>query len=144
MALLDGFQLVELQDKVEDCYLTVTEKALKLNRATARTLGLPGMIRFYTNGKRLQVAVAPTNLDDENGIDFTFEETGRERPILIKEPHVLAAVKELVVLEKEGQNLSLQIKGLVYPEEKVIIFDLNEATESIVKPRGRRKQAEKG
>lgn len=55
-----------------------------------------------------------------------------------KEPAVLKAVQKIAILEKNGTNLALTMKGLAYPEDKVIIFDLGEAVETIVKPRGRR------
>ena len=142
MGLLDGFKVVELKEKLEDCYLTVTDKSIKFNRATARTLGLPKAVNLFMNEKKLRIAVAPTSVKDENGIDFTFDETGRENPILIKEPMALAAVKKLAVLEKDGNKLSLQMKGYFYPEDMAIVFDLTEAVETVLKPRGRKKRSE--
>ena len=144
MGLLDGFKLVELTDKIEECYLTITSKTLKFNRACARTLGLPEKMHLFINDKKLQIAIAPADKEDEDGIDFTYDEDGRDRPILVKESRVLAAVNEIAVLEKDGTKLSLLIHGVVYPEDKVIIFDLGEAVESEVKPRGRRKTKEEG
>ena len=144
MGLLDGFKLVELTDKIEECYLTITSKTLKFNRACARTLGLPEKMHLFINDKKLQIAIAPADKEDEDGIDFTYDEDGRDRPILVKESRVLAAVNEIAVLEKDGTKLSLLIHGVVYPEDKVIIFDLGEAFESEVKPRGRRKTKEEG
>lgn len=44
------------------------------------------------------------------------------------------------MLERNGTNLMLTIKGVVYPDEKVIIYDLGEAEESIIKPRGRKRK----
>ena len=143
MGLLDGFKLVELTDKIEDCYLTITSKTLKFNRACARTLGLPEKMHLFINDRKLQIAIAPADREDEDGIDFTYDEDGRDRPIQVKESHVLAAVNEIAVLEKDGTKLSLLIQGVVYPEDKVIIFDLGEAVASEVKPRGRRKTKEK-
>ncbi len=46
-----------------------------------------------------------------------------------------------MVLEKDGIGLSLTIKGTAYPENKAIIYDLNEVEESVVKPRGRKKKS---
>ena len=144
MGLLDGFKLVELTDKIEECYLTITSKTLKFNRACARTLGLPEKMHLFIHDKKLQIAIAPADKEDEDGIAFTYDEDGRDRPILVKESRVLAAVNEIAVLEKEGMKLSLLIHGVVYPEDKVIIFDLGEAVESEVKPRGRRKSRKEG
>ena len=46
----------------------------------------------------------------------------------------------MTTLERNGTNLMLIIKGVVYPDEKVIIYDLGEAEESIIKPRGRKRK----
>lgn len=142
MALLDGFKVIELKEKIEDSFLTITAKSLKLNRATARVLGLPQKVHFLLNEKRMQIALEPTGASDEDGIDFTFEAEGRDNPIYVKEPAVLKAIQKMAVLEKNGTNLALTIKGVVYPEEKVIIYDLGEAVETVVKPRGKRPKAE--
>lgn len=138
MSVLDGFKVIELREKVEDTYLTITAKSLKLNRATARVLGLPKSVHFLINEKRMQIAIEAASAEDEDSVDFTFEDTGRDNPIYVKEPAVLKAVQKIAILEKNGTNLALTMKGLAYPEDKVIIFDLGEAVETIVKPRGRR------
>ena len=138
MALLDGFKLIELKEKVEESTLTITEKALRFNRGTARDLGRPEKVRFFVNEKLLQLAVVPTQTDDEDGVDFSYEEDSREKPITVKEPAVLAALKKLIVLEKDGQAIQLVLKGSVYLEERTVIYDLTEAETVTVKPRGRR------
>ena len=50
------------------------------------------------------------------------------------------AVQKLAVLERDGVKLTQTIKGLAYPDEKVIIYDLLESVETVVKPRGRKKK----
>lgn len=140
MALLDGFKVIPLKEKIGDTYLTISEKSLKLNRATAVILGKPEKVRFLLNEKRMQVAITPATADDEDSIDFTFEEGGREKPIYIRESAVLKAIQKLTVLERDGVKLTQTIKGLAYPDDKVIIYDLGEAVEAVVKPRGRRKK----
>jgi hypothetical protein len=138
MALLDGFKLIELKEKVEESTLTITEKVLRFNRGTARDLGRPEKVRFFVNEKLLQLAVVPTSADDEDGVDFSYDEDSREKPISVKEPAVLAALKKLAVLEKDGQAIQLVLKGNVYLEERTVVYDLTEAETMVVKPRGRR------
>ena len=140
MALLDGFKIIPLKEKVDDTYLTISEKSLKLNMATAKTLGMPGWVHFLLNEKRMQIAITPAKQEDEDAVLFAVEETGREKPIYVKEPGLLKAIQKLAVLERNGIKLTQTIKGLVYPEDKVIIYDLGEAVETEVKPRGRRKK----
>lgn len=138
MALLDGFRLIELKEKAEESTLTISAKSLKFNRGTARDLGRPPKIRFLVNEKLLQLAVVPAQDGDEDGVDFSFDENSREKPIFVKEPAVMNAVKNLAVLEKEGQAVQLLLKGTVYLEERIIIYDLTEAETVLVKPRKRR------
>ena len=138
MALLDGFKVIPLQEKVEDTYLTITNNSLKFNRASARTLGLPGRILLLTNDKRIQIAITPAKPDDEDGVDFSFEEGSREKSICVKEPMIIKNIKKLIGTEEKGRNLEFKIKGVAYPEEKVIIFDMGEAVATPVKTRGRR------
>ena len=74
MALLDGFNVIPLKDKIGDLYLTITAKSLKFNRANARALDLPENIKILLNEKNNQLAIIPARADDENGIPFSFEE----------------------------------------------------------------------
>ena len=52
MTLLDGFKVIPLKERFEDSYLTISEKSLKLNRATAKILGDPRMVVFLLNEKK--------------------------------------------------------------------------------------------
>ena len=140
MALLDGFKVIPLKEKVEDTYLTISEKSLKLNMATAKILGMPEHVLFLLNEKRMQIALTPAKPEDENAVDFKVDERGRKKPIYVKEPAILKAIQKLAVLERDGVKLTQTIKGLAYTEEKVIIYDLGESVEAIVKTRGRKKQ----
>lgn len=140
MALLDGFKVIPLKEKVDDTYLTISERSLKLNRATAVILGMPDQVQFLLNEKRMQIAITPAKQGDEDAVDFSVEEGKREKPIYVKEPGILKAVQKLAVLERDGIKLSQTIKGLAYPEDKVIIYDLTESVEAVVKPRGRKKK----
>ena len=142
MALLDGFKVIPLKEPVEETYLTISEKSLKLNYATARILGMPKHVRFLHNEKRMQIAIAPTEATDEDAVAISVEASGREKPIYIKEPAILKAVQKMAVLERDGIKLTQTIKGLPYPDEKAIIYDLGESVEAVVKPRGRRKKEE--
>lgn len=140
MALLDGFKVIPRTEKIEDSYVTITARSLRFNRATARILGLPKKVNLLSNEKRMQIAIAPAKEDDEDGVDFTFEEGGREKPIYVKDMMILKGINQLTVLEKDGTNLALTIRGAAYPDDRVIIYDLNEAEETVVKPRGRKKK----
>lgn len=140
MALLDGFKVIPLKERFEDSYLTISEKSLKLNNATAKILGSPQMVLFYLNEKKMQIALTPADPTNEDAVLFVSEIGGKEKPIYVKDPAILKAVHKLTVLQKDGVKVTQTIKGVAYPEEKVIIYALSESVEEIVKPRGRRKK----
>lgn len=140
MTLLDGFKVIPLRERFEDSYLTISEKSLKLNRATAKILGDPQMVVFLLNEKKMQIALTPAKPDEEDAVLFAFELSGREKPIYVKEPAILKAIHKMTVLQKDGVKVTQTIKGVAYPEEKVIIYALSESIEEVVKPRGRRKK----
>ena len=139
-SLLDGFTVIPLKEKIDDTYMTISQKSLKFNTATAKILGEPAYVRLLLNGKRLQIAIEPTKADDENAVDFTIEEGKREKWIYVREPGILKEIQKVAVLERDGLKLTQTVKGLAYPDEKVIIYDLTESVESVVKTRGRRKK----
>ncbi|MBR3261976.1 MAG: hypothetical protein IKF93_02545, partial [Lachnospiraceae bacterium] len=64
----------------------------------------------------------------------------REKWIYVREPGILKEIQKVAVLERAGVKLTQTVKGLAYLDEKVIIYDLTESVESVVKPRGRRKK----
>lgn len=140
MALLDGFKVIPLKEKFDDPYLTISEKSLKLNNVTAKILGSPTMVLFHLNEKKMQIALTPAKADDEDAVLFMSESGGREKPIYVKEPAILKAIQKMTVLQKDGVKVTQTIKGVAYPDEKVIIYALSESVEEIVKPRGRRKK----
>ena len=129
-----------MKEKVDDTYLTISERSLKLNKATAQILGMPEHVQFLINEKRMQIAITPAKPGDEDAVDFTVEEGKREKPIYVKEPGILKTIQKLAVLEKDGVKLTQTIKGLSYPDDKVIIYDLLESVGTVVKPRGRKKK----
>lgn len=139
-SLLDGFTVIPLKEKIDDTYMIISQKSLKLNIATAKILGEPAYVRFLINTKRLQIAIEPTKANDENAVDFTMEEGKREKWIYVREAGILKEIQKVAVLERTGVKLTQTVKGLAYPNEKVIIYDLTESVEAVVKPRGRRKK----
>ena len=109
MTLLDGFKVIPLRERFEDSYLTISEKSLKLNRATAKILGDPQMVVFLLNEKKMQIALTPAKPDEEDAVLFAFELSGREKPIYVKEPAILKAIHKMTVLQKDGVKVTQTI-----------------------------------
>lgn len=140
MALLDGFKVIPLKEKVGDTYLTISGRSLRFNSETAKILGMPGQVHFLFNEKRMQIAIEPAKPGDEDGVAFDVKDDIKKKPIYVKEPAILKQIQKVAVLERDGLRLTQTIKGVAYPDEKVIIYDLGESVEAVVKPRGRRKE----
>ena len=142
MALLDGFKVMPLREKLDDSYLIISEKSLKFNYGTVKLLQNPGLVQLMLNEKRMQIAIRPARVNDDDIIPFATQGDGKEKPIYVKEPMIQKALRNITVLEQDGVKLTQTIKGHFYPEEKVIIYDLGESVGTVVKPRGRRKKGQ--
>jgi hypothetical protein len=75
--------------------------------------------------------------------DLSEGDTAYENSILVRNARVMAEVGKLAALEKNGQTVTLQVKGMVYPDDKVVIFDFVEAVENVAKPRAGRRGSKK-
>ena len=59
-SLLQGFEEVQLVKPVGKTVLTVTDSAIRFNKATAEALGFPAYVKVLINDKTRQIAVTPT------------------------------------------------------------------------------------
>jgi len=66
MALLDGFKLIELKEKIEESTLTISAKALRFNRGTARDVFCKEEI--FKNRKKIPHFQMWNSLFSERGI----------------------------------------------------------------------------
>ena len=56
-SLLQGFEEVQLVKPVGKTVLTVTDSAIRFNKATAEVLGFPAYVKVLINDKTKQIAV---------------------------------------------------------------------------------------
>lgn len=140
MSVLDGFKVMELEPGKGNSVLTVTRSNIKFNKATAVELNYPPYVKMLVNVKANQVAVQPCSEKDPCAVKFSEEEAKQTYAIVIKLPALLVEFRRL--LNFEG-DIYYTVKGTVYPEENVIIYDLNEAEKEEKKKRNRRKKEDK-
>ena len=121
-SLLQGFEEVQLVKPVGKTVLTVTDSAIRFNKATAEVLGFPAYVKVLINDKTKQIAVTPTTA---------------------KEATLIEAVKAYFTLPEapEGEIAYQSVNGTAYPESKTVIFDVANATAGTMKRRGRKKAA---
>ena len=137
-SLLQGFEEVQLVKPVGKTVLTVTDSAIRFNKATAEVLGFPAYVKVLINDKTKQIAVTPTTAKADNAIKFSKPEGKQAASVSVKE-----AVKAYFTLPEapEGEIAYQSVNGTAYPESKTVIFDVANATAGTMKRRGRKKAA---
>ena len=136
-SLLQGFEEVQLVKPVGKTVLTVTDSAIRFNKATAEVLGFPAYVKVLINDKTRQIAVTPT------AIKFSKPEGMQAASVSVKEATLIEAVKAYFTLPEapEGEIAYQSVNGTAYPESKTVIFDAANATAGTMKRRGRKKAA---
>ena len=140
-SLLQGFEEVQLVKPVGKTVLTVTDSAIRFNKATAEVLGFPAYVKVLINDK--QIAVTPTTAKADNAIKFSKPEGKQAASVSVKEATLIEAVKAYFTLPEapEGEIAYQSVNGTAYPESKTVIFDAANATAGTMKRRGRKKAA---
>jgi site-specific DNA recombinase len=138
IAILEGFEVVELEQSKGDSVLTLTSTNLKFNKATAVELGFPAYVRMLVNAATRQVEIQPCTEKSKNAVKFSREKTKQTYAVVVKIPALLTTVRKLTEVDEDAGSLSF--RGTLYPNEKVIIYDLSKGEP--VKTRGRRKRDE--
>jgi site-specific DNA recombinase len=137
-AILEGFEVVELEQSKCDSVLTLTSTNLKFNKATAVELGFPAYIQMLVNAATKQVAIQPCKEKSKNAVEFSKEKAKQTYAIVVKIPALLTAVRKLAGVDEEAGSLAFH--GTLYPNDGVIIYDLTKG--EAVKPRGRKKHSD--
>ena len=130
-SLLQGFEEVQLGKTV----LTVTDSAIRFNKATAEVLGFPAYVKVLINDKTKQIAVTPTTAKADNAIKFSKPEGKQAASVSVKEATLIEAVKAYFTLPEAPEG------EIAYHESKTVIFDVANATAGTMKRRGRKKAA---
>lgn len=140
-SLLQGFEEVQLVKPVGKTVLTVTDSAIRFNKATAEVLGFPAYVKVLINDKTKQIAVTPTTAKADNAIKFSKPEGKQAASVSVKEATLIEAVKAYFTLPEapEGEIAYQSVNGTAYPESKTVIFDVANATAGTMKRRGRKR-----
>ena len=140
-SLLQGFEEVQLVKPVGKTVLTVTDSAIRFNKATAEVLGFPAYVKVLINDKTRQIAVTPTTAKADNAIKFSKPEGKQAASVSVKEATLIEAVKAYFTLPEAPEIAYQSVNGTAYPESKTVIFDAANATAGTMKRRGRKKAA---
>lgn len=93
-SLLQGFEEVQLVKPVGKTVLTVTDSAIRFNKATAEVLGFPAYVKVLINDKTKQIAVTPTTAKADNAIKFSKPEGKQSTSVSVKEATLIEAVPD--------------------------------------------------
>mgnify|MGYP000432330646 CR=1 FL=1 len=110
-SLLQGFEEVQLVKPVGKTVLTVTDSAIRFNKATAEVLGFPAYVKVLINDKTKQIAVTPTTAKADNAIKFSKPEGKQAASVSVKEATLIEAVKAYFTLpEAPEDEISLPVR----------------------------------
>ena len=144
VAILEGFEVINLKQPKGESVMTVTSSSLKFNKATAVELNYAPYIRIFVNAKTRQIAIQPCSEKDPNAIKFSNEESKQNYAISIKVPAILLEFRRLLPFENaEGGKLTYTLNGTLYPEDQVVMYNIDDVKPGEEKKRrGRRKKSE--
>lgn len=144
MASLQGFHEISLAAPASKAVMTITSAAIRFNKATAAELGYPSHVRVLVNESAKQVAIQACSADEENAIKFSKPADKQTGSVSIKAPAVLVTVCSFFELHNPSEDEIdyRSIQGVSQPDDKAIIFDINDAKAGTMKKRGRRKASE--
>ena len=81
-------------------------------------------MRMLVDAQSRKVAIESCYENTKNSVPFSKNPKTQTYSIVLKIPALLAAARKLAEVEEGGDPISF--RGTLYPEEKVIIFDLSE------------------
>ena len=143
MALLQGFEEINMSVPTGKSTMTVTDSVVRFNKATAADLGYPAYVKILINDKTRQIALQVCTAKNGNAVKFSKPEGKQTTSVNIKDAVVLDALHKYFTLPEapEGEVAYQSVPGVVYVEEKTIIFNADAATSGTMKKRGRKKNA---
>ena len=141
MALLQGFEEINMAVPAGKAMMTVTESVIRFNKATAADLGYPAYVKILVNDKTGQIALQPCNAKSGNAVKFSKPEGKQTTSVNVKDAVVLEALHKYFALpQASDEEIAYQsVSGAVHVEEKVIIFSIADAVSGTMKKRGRKK-----
>ena len=123
IAVLEGFEEVQLEESKGDSVMTLTVANLKFNKATAQELGFPSYVRMLVNASTKQVAIAPCKENAKNAVPFSKDQTKQNSAVVVKLPALMTAVRKLADVGED--TTSICFHGTLYPNDGVIIYDVS-------------------
>ena len=118
MALLQGFEEINMSVPTGKAVMTVTESVARFNKAAAADLGYPAYVKILINDKTRQIAVQACNAKSANAVKFSKPEGKQTASVNIKEAVVLEALHKYFELPQasEGEVAYKSVAGTIHVE----------------------------
>ena len=104
MAALQGFHEISLAAPASKAVMTITDSAIRFNKATAAELGYPSHVRVLVNESAKQVAIQACSADEENAVKFSKPADKQTGSVNIKAPAVLVTICSFFVLHNPSED----------------------------------------
>ena len=143
MAVLQGFEEVNITAPVSNVTMTVMDSRIRFNKATAVALGYPAYVKVLINERGKQVALEPSTGRDANAIKFSKPEGKQRASVNVSQRAVLEAISKFFTLKPAptGKVAYQAVAGEFHEDEHVVVFDAKNAKAGTMKQRGRRAAA---
>lgn len=152
MSVLDGFEAVGEKTTTNKMTMTVMESSVRFSKGVTEALGCPAYVKLLVNDKRKKIAVQACDAKDENAIKFCktkrskadgvdSDAAGKASSVTVRTTDVLVAVQKYFTFPPvaDDQIAYFAMNGESYPDEKVVIFAVADASKGVSGKRGPRK-----
>ncbi|WP_368095518.1 hypothetical protein [Bifidobacterium adolescentis] len=152
MSVLDGFEAVGEKTTTNKMTMTVMESSVRFSKGVTEALGCPSYVKLLVNDKQKKIAVQACDAKDENAIKFCktkrskadgvdSDAAGKASSVTVRTTDVLVAVQKYFTFPPvaDDQIAYFAMDGESYPDEKVVIFAVADASKGVSGKRGPRK-----
>lgn len=104
MALLQGFEEINMSVPTGKSIMTVTDSVVRFNKATAADLGYPAYVKILINDKTRQIALQVCTAKNGNAVKFSKPEGKQTTSVNIKDAVVLDALHKYFTLPEAPEG----------------------------------------
>ena len=147
MSVIDGFEAVGEKTTTNKMTMTVMESSVRFSKGVTEALGCPAYVKLLVNDKQKKIAVqawnaikfCKTKRSKADGVDS--DAAGKASSVTVRTTDVLVAVQKYFTFPPvaDDQIAYFAMDGESYPDEKVVIFAVADASKGVSGKRGPRK-----
>ena len=137
MSVLKNFRMVQLLNTRTEAVVTFYANGLiKLNNPACADLGYAPYLEMFFDDKQKQFAILAKTQESENTVKFSKPAGEQKYPVKFTCPSAVNAVKKMMGWDMEN---GMNVPGVLFADERVIIFPLEKGYPPMPKTGGRKK-----